>query len=71
MDLNKDFKDGYAPIYALYHYSFANKTPSLETLNRHLNPSGDQTSNIRLLYSLMSKSNLIPLISEDEYLHIK
>ena len=64
MDLNKDFKDCFAPIYALYHYSFIVKNQSLEGLNKHaMMTSHDYAANIRILYAMMAKANLIPLIS--------
>ncbi len=63
IDLNKDFKDGFALIYALYHYNFMNKHQSLEGLNKHVVSSNDYATNIRMLYSMMAKANLIPLVS--------
>lgn len=71
MDLNKDFKDCYAPIYALYHYNFGNKNQLLDGLSRHTIASGEIGTNVRMLYSMMGKANLIPLVSEDEYHQIK
>jgi hypothetical protein len=48
-----------------------NKNQSLEGLNKHTISSGDYSTNIRMLYLMMAKANLIPLISEDEYQNIK
>lgn len=71
MDLNKDFKDCFAPIYALYHYNFMNRHQSLEGLNKHAVSNSDYATNVRMLYSMMAKANLIPLVSEDEYQYIR
>lgn len=65
VDLNKDFKDCFAPIFALYHFNFMKKNQSLEGLNKHTISSIDFSINIRMLYAMMSRANLIPLISED------
>lgn len=71
VDLNKDFRDCFALIYALYNYNFNNKNQSLEGLNKHTVSTSDFTTNIRMLYSMLIKANLIPLVSEDEYQSIK
>ena len=40
-----------------------NKNQSLEGLNKHAISVGDYNGNIRMLYSMLAKANLIPLIS--------
>lgn len=73
MDLNKDFKDCNALVYALFHYSFMSRgVQGLEGLAK-CGAIGvhDYAGNIRILYNMMAKANLIPLISEDEYHNIK
>lgn len=72
VDYSKDFKDCFALIYSLYHYNYLNKAQqSLEGLNRRIVSPSDYTTNLRMLYTMMAKANLIPLISEDEFQYIK
>ena len=71
VDFNRDFKDSLAPIYSLYHYNFLNKAQNLEGINKHIVSNNDYTTNCRVLYTMLTKANLIPLISQDEYLKIK
>jgi hypothetical protein len=40
-----------------------NKNQSLEGLNKHAVSISDYNSNIRILYTMLAKANLIPLIS--------
>ena len=65
LDYSKDFKDCLAPIYSLFHYTFSYQNQQLEGLNKRLVSTMDYSANTRLLYNMMTKINLIPIISED------
>ena len=67
MDFGKDFKDVLAPIYCMSYYTVSQKSQTLDGVNKRLVTNVDYQTNTRFFYNMMTRINLIPILSEDEY----
>lgn len=73
MSYGEDFRDSVGLIYSIYHHIInpQKKKKSLEGLTRKPLTPNEVTSNVRILYQLIEKIGLVPLIYEEEFPLIK
>lgn len=68
LSYGSDFKDCIAPIFCLMKYSIPpRRVKSLESLNRKPISVNEYAVNTKILYQMLEKLNIVPLIYEDEY----
>jgi hypothetical protein len=68
MSFGKDYQDCIAPIHCLLRYANpARKAETLNELNKRPITNSELLANTKILYKLLERLNVVPLIYEDEY----